>query len=133
MHLETEMKTCLIVDDSRVVRAVARRFIEALGFAVDEAGDGQLAAAACRQQMPDVVLLDWNMPVMTGIEFLRHLRVQDGGDKPVVIMCTTEKDVSHIQEAITAGANEYMMKPFDQETLTAKFGKAGLQVSTQAA
>jgi two-component system, chemotaxis family, chemotaxis protein CheY len=120
------MKTCLIVDDSRVVRAVARRFIEALGFAVDEAGDGQLAAAACGQQMPDVVLLDWNMPVMTGIEFLRHLRVQDGGDKPVVIMCTTEKDVSHIQQAITAGANEYLMKPFDQDTLTAKFSKAGL-------
>jgi two-component system, chemotaxis family, chemotaxis protein CheY len=133
MHLETEMKTCLIVDDSRVVRAVARRFIEALGFAVDEAGDGQLAAAACRQQMPDAVLLDWNMPVMTGIEFLRHLRVQDGGDKPVVIMCTTEKDVSHIQEAIAAGANEYLMKPFDQETLTAKFGRAGLQVSVQTA
>ena len=120
------MKTCLIVDDSRVVRAVARRFIEALGFIVDEAGDGSLAAAACQLQMPDVILLDWNMPVMTGIEFLRHLRAQDGGDKPVVVMCTTEKDVSHIQEAIKAGANEYLMKPFDQETLTAKFSKAGL-------
>ena len=120
------MKTCLIVDDSRVVRAIARRFIEALGFTVGEAGDGQLAVVACQQQMPDVVLLDWNMPVMTGIEFLRHLRVQDGGDKPVVIMCTTEKDVSHIQEAITAGANEYLVKPFDQDTLTAKFSKAGL-------
>jgi two-component system chemotaxis response regulator CheY len=120
------MRKCLIVDDSRVVRAVARRFIEALGFAVDEAGDGQLAVVACEQQMPDVVLLDWNMPVMTGIEFLRHLRLQHGGDKPIVIMCTTEKDVSHIQEAIRAGANEYLMKPFDQETLKAKFGKAGL-------
>jgi two-component system chemotaxis response regulator CheY len=120
------MKTCLIVDDSRVVRAIARRFIEALGFAVDEAGDGQLAAVACEQKMPDVVLLDWNMPVMTGIEFLRHLRVQDGGDKPIVIMCTTEKDIGHIQEAITAGANEYIVKPFDQSTLTAKFDQAGL-------
>jgi two-component system, chemotaxis family, chemotaxis protein CheY len=120
------MKTCLIVDDSRVVRAIARRFIEALGFAVDEAGDGQLAAVACELKMPDAVLLDWNMPVMTGIEFLRHLRAQAGGDKPIVIMCTTEKDVSHIQEAITAGANEYIVKPFDQVTLTAKFGQAGL-------
>jgi two-component system chemotaxis response regulator CheY len=120
------MKTCLIVDDSRVVRGIARRFIEALGFKVEEAENGQLAAVACRQRMPDIVLLDWNMPVMTGIEFLRHLRAQPGGDKPVVIMCTTEKDVSHIQQAITAGANEYLMKPFDQETLTAKFSKAGL-------
>jgi two-component system chemotaxis response regulator CheY len=120
------MRTCLIVDDSRVVRVIARRFIEVLGFAVDEAGDGQLAVVACEQQMPDVVLLDWNMPVMTGIDFLRHLRAQDGGDKPIVIMCTTEKDINHIQEAIDAGANEYLVKPFDQNTLTAKFGKVGL-------
>ncbi|WP_213771149.1 response regulator [Bradyrhizobium sp. dw_78] len=120
------MRRCLIVDDSRVVRSVARRFIEPLGFAVDEVGDGQMAVAACEQQMPDVVLLDWNMPVMTGIEFLRHLRARDDGDKPIVIMCTTEKDVNHIQEAITAGANEYLVKPFDQDTLTAKFGKVGL-------
>jgi two-component system, chemotaxis family, chemotaxis protein CheY len=120
------MRRCLIVDDSRVVRLVARRFIEALGFAVEEAGDGQLAVVACDQQMPDVVLLDWNMPVMTGIEFLRHLRARDDGSKPIVIMCTTEKDVSHIHEAIAAGANEYLVKPFDQSTLTEKFGKVGL-------
>jgi two-component system chemotaxis response regulator CheY len=120
------MKRCLIVDDSRVVRLVARRFVEALGFAVDEAQDGQLAAAACEQQMPDVVLLDWNMPVMSGIEFLRHLRARGDGNKPIVIMCTTERDVSHIHEAIAAGANEYLVKPFDQPTLTAKFGRIGL-------
>jgi two-component system chemotaxis response regulator CheY len=120
------MKRCLIVDDSRVVRSVARRFVEALGFAVAEAQDGQLAAAACEQQMPDVVLLDWNMPVMTGIEFLRHLRARNDGDKPIVIMCTTERDISHIHEAIAAGANEYLVKPFDQPTLTAKFGRVGL-------
>jgi two-component system, chemotaxis family, chemotaxis protein CheY len=121
------MRTCLIVDDSSVVRTIARRFIEPLGFAVNEAGNGQLAVVACEsEKMPDVVLLDWNMPVMTGIEFLRHLRTMDGGDKPVVIMCTTEKDISFIQQAITAGANEYIVKPFDQVTLTAKFGQAGL-------
>jgi two-component system chemotaxis response regulator CheY len=120
------MKSCLIVDDSRVVRSVARRFIEAMGFAVDEAGDGQLAVIACEQQMPDVVLLDWNMPVMTGIEFLRHLRARDDGNRPIVIMCTTERDIDHIQEAIAAGANEYVVKPFDQATLMAKFGKVGL-------
>jgi two-component system, chemotaxis family, chemotaxis protein CheY len=120
------MKRCLIVDDSRVVRSVARRFIEAMGFAVDEADDGQPAVSACELRMPDVILLDWNMPVMTGIEFLRHLRARDEGKKPFVIMCTTEKDIDHIHEAITAGANEYIVKPFDQPTLSAKFGKAGL-------
>jgi two-component system chemotaxis response regulator CheY len=83
------MRRCLIVDDSRVVRLVARRFIEALGLTVEEAGDGQLAVIACDQQMPDVILLDWNMPVMSGIEFLRHLRARDDGSEPIVIMCTT--------------------------------------------
>ena len=120
------MRRCLIVDDSRVVRSVARRFIEAMGFAVEEADDGQPAVSACEQQMPDVILLDWNMPVMTGIEFLRHLRAHDEGKKPFVIMCTTEKDVDHIHEAISAGANEYIVKPFYKPTLSAKFGKAGL-------
>jgi two-component system chemotaxis response regulator CheY len=123
------MRRCLIVDDSRVVRSVARRFIEPLGFAVDEAGDGQLAVVACDQQMPDVVLLDWNMPVMTGIEFLRHLRARHDGGKPIVIMCTTEKDIDHIHQAIAAGANEYLVKPFDLATLTAKFGKVGLMAA----
>jgi two-component system chemotaxis response regulator CheY len=120
------MRKCLIVDDSRVVRSVARRFVEALGFSVDEAHDGQLAVTACEQQMPDVILLDWNMPVMSGIEFLRHLRAQHGGDKPIVIMCTTERDVDHIHQAIAAGANEYLVKPFDKPTLMAKFDRVGL-------
>ena len=120
------MKKCLIVDDSRVVRLVARRFVEAMGFAVDEAHDGQLAVTACEQQMPDVVLLDWNMPVMSGIEFLRHLRARHDGDRPIVIMCTTERDVDHIHEAIAAGANEYLVKPFDKPTLMAKFDRVGL-------
>ena len=120
------MKRCLIVDDSRVVRSVARRFIEAMGFAVEEAEDGEPAITVCEQRMPDVILLDWNMPIMTGIEFLRHLRAREEGKKPFVIMCTTEKDVDHIHQAMTAGANEYIVKPFDQPTLSAKFAKLGV-------
>ena len=75
--------------------------------------------------MPDVVLLDWNMPVMTGIEFLIALRQQPGGDKPKVVFCTTENDVAHIREAISAGADEYVMKPFDHETLQIKLQLVG--------
>jgi two-component system chemotaxis response regulator CheY len=120
------MKRCLIVDDSRVVRSVARRFIEAMGFAVEEADDGQPAVTVCEQRMPDVILLDWNMPVKSGIEFLRELRQTQGGDAPVVVFCTTENDVQHIQEAIGAGANEYIMKPFDSDILQAKFAQVGL-------
>ncbi|MDX2234100.1 MAG: response regulator [Hyphomonadaceae bacterium] len=120
------MKTCLVVDDSRVIRKVARRILEDLRFHVEEAGDGLEALTACRKAMPEAILLDWNMPVMTGIEFLRALRKERGGEAPVVVFCTTENDVEHISEAIKAGANEYIMKPFDGDILHSKFMEAGL-------
>jgi len=119
------MKTCLIVDDSRVIRRVSRHILETLGFAVDEAENGQEGLNACDAAMPDVVLLDWNMPVMTGIEFTTQLRQRPGGDKPKIVFCTTENDVAHIREAISAGADEYVMKPFDHETLQIKLQLVG--------
>ena len=119
------MKTCLVVDDSRVIRKVARRILEDLSFRVEEAGDGSEALTACRSSMPDAILLDWNMPVMNGIDFLRHLRADPGGNRPVVVFCTTENDVAHIRQAIEAGADEYVMKPFDHETLQIKLQLVG--------
>jgi len=107
------MKSCLIVDDSRVIRKVARHILEGMGFAVDEAGDGQEALARCAEAMPDVILLDWNMPVMSGIDFIKLLRQR------------TENDISHIRAAIDAGADEYVMKPFDRETLQIKLQLVG--------
>ncbi len=120
------MKSCLVVDDSKVIRMVARRILETLDFEISEAKDGQEALDACLSEMPDAILLDWNMPVMDGIDFLRHLRVSKGGDAPVVVFCTTENDMSHIIEAMKAGANEYIMKPFDKEIIEAKFTQVGL-------
>jgi two-component system chemotaxis response regulator CheY len=120
------MKTCLVVDDSRVIRKVARRILEDMSFAVEEAGDGQDALSRCRATMPDAILLDWNMPVMNGLDFLKSLRSDPGGDSPVVIFCTTENDISAISQAIEAGANEYIMKPFDSEIVQSKFAEVGL-------
>lgn len=119
------MRTCLIVDDSRVIRKVSRHILETLGFTVDEAENGKEGLDACAKAMPDVILLDWNMPVMTGIEFITQLRQRAGGDKPKVVFCTTENDVAHIREAISAGADEYVMKPFDHETLQIKLQLVG--------
>ena len=119
------MKHCLIVDDSRVIRKVSRHILESLGFAVDEAENGREGLDRCSEQMPDVILLDWNMPVMSGIEFIVQLRQREGGDKPKVVFCTTENDVAHIREAISAGADEYVMKPFDHETLQIKLQLVG--------
>ncbi len=120
------MKTCLVVDDSRVIRKVSRHILETLGFSVEEAEDGQQGLERCEAAMPDVVLLDWNMPVMTGIEFITKLRQRPGGDLPKVVFCTTENDVAHIREAISAGADEYVMKPFDHETLQIKLQLVGM-------
>lgn len=120
------MKSCLIVDDSRVVRKVAGRIAHDLGFSCREAEDGQKAYEACQESMPDAIILDWNMPVMSGIEFLEKLRQMEGGNHPKVVFCTTENDISHIQRAMQAGANEYIMKPFDSEIIESKFIQIGL-------
>jgi two-component system, chemotaxis family, chemotaxis protein CheY len=117
---------CLVVDDSRVVRKVARRILEANGFTVAEAEDGQRALDSCRHELPNCVLLDWNMPVMNGIDFLKQLRREFGPDKPPVVFCTTENDISFIEEAIRNGAQEFIMKPFDEEILLGKFAQVGL-------
>jgi len=113
-------KFCLITDDSPIVRKVARRLLDSLAFEVDEAENGEVALRKCGLRMPDVILLDWNMPIMNGIEFLRSLRGTQGGMTPKVVFCTTEDSVEYIREAIEAGADEYMIKPFDAETLRAK-------------
>lgn len=120
------MKHCLVVDDSAVIRKVARRILEELHFTASEAENGRDALDQCRASMPDVVLLDWNMPVMDGYDFLKALRRLPGGDAPKVVFCTTENDVAHIARALSAGANEYIMKPFDKEIVEAKFQEVGL-------
>ena len=120
------MKHCLIVDDSRVVRTVASRIIRDLSFEIDEAGDGSEALRKCREKMPDAILLDWNMPTMNGIDFLRALRREDNGKDPVVVFCTNENDPEHIGEAIRSGADEYIMKPFDADIVESKFAEIGL-------
>jgi two-component system chemotaxis response regulator CheY len=119
-------RRCLVVDDSRVVRKVARRILEHHGFAVEEVEDGARALAACRRAVPDCVLLDWNMPVMNGLEFLVALRAEFGPDNPPVVFCTTENDLDRISQAIESGAQEFIMKPFDEDILVSKFAQVGL-------
>ena len=118
-------RTCLIVDDSRIIRKVARRIVESLGFEVDEAADGAEALAFCASVMPEVILLDWSMPVMDGMTFLRRLRTLPGGSGPKVLFCTIETRAERIAEALSAGADDYVMKPFDGEILTSKFAEVG--------
>ena len=120
------MKTCLVVDDSSIVRKIARRILEELQFNVIEAEDGVDALVHCKRVMPEAILLDWNMPVIDGYQFLGHLRRMPGGDAPKVVFCTTETSIDHISRAIDGGANEYIMKPFDKGIVSAKFAEVGL-------
>ena len=108
-----------------MIRNISRRILEGLSFEIDEAADGRQAIDACVQRMPDLVVLDWSMPVMDGYDFLKTLRAMPDRKKPKVVFCTTENDVAHIARAIHAGADEYIIKPFDREILTAKMQQVG--------
>jgi two-component system chemotaxis response regulator CheY len=117
----------LVVDDSRAIRSVLRRMLGDLGFDADEAGDGRQALeVVARTAVPDVVLVDWNMPEMDGLALVRALRaIPDLGAVPVV-MVTTEAEVERVVEALAAGADEYLMKPFTKEGLASKLDLLGL-------
>ena len=118
-------RTCLIVDDSRIIRKVARRILEDLAFEVQEADDGAEALEVCVAAMPDVVLLDWQMPIMDGMTFLGRLRALPDGREPKVLFCSVETRADRIAEALSAGADEYVMKPFDGDILQSKLAEVG--------
>jgi two-component system chemotaxis response regulator CheY len=115
------MKTCLIVDDSEVVRKIARRIFAHLKIEAAEAETGHDALDLCAKSMPDAILLDSHIPPMATVEFLNSLRALGNGSKPVVIYCATENDPADIASALRAGADDYLLKPFDRASLRAKF------------
>ncbi len=127
------MRTALIVDDSAVIRKVARRILESANLAVSDAEDGESALALCMTMMPDVILLDWTMPKMDGYAFLKALRASPGGDHPKILFCTTENDVGAIARALHGGADEYIMKPFDRDILITKLEQVGFGREAHAA
>ncbi|HWX89957.1 MAG TPA: response regulator [Rhizomicrobium sp.] len=122
------MKHCLVVDDSRAIRTVARRILEELSYSVEEAEDGMAGLRACREKMPDLIFLDWNLPSMKGVEFVKSVRGQQQGGHPVILFCTTESNPAEITGAMAAGANDYVMKPFDGSAVRAKLADIGVTV-----
>ena len=119
-------QACLVVDDAVTVRRVLRGILERLGWSVDEAGTGADALQACRGRLPELIMVDWNMPGMDGLAFVKALRAVHGGTRPVVIFCTTNSALLQIEAALGAGADEYIMKPFDEEILRGKLEQTGL-------
>lgn len=130
------MKIFLIVDDSPVIRKVANRILSDMGFVIVEAADGFEALEKCRYNMPDAILIDWDTPGMSGIEFLEQFTMIDGSKDTRVIYCTSEIMVSDMTKAKRAGANAFMMKPFNRKILSIKLDEAGIKntnVATAAA
>ena len=115
------MTKALIVDDSKTVRMILSRLLKEVGFqTLDQAGDGQEALQRLRDGKPDLVLVDWNMPVMSGYDFLVEMRSHRDYDDVAVVMVTTESEMSQVACALEAGANEYVMKPFTKEVIREK-------------
>lgn len=115
------MKHCLVVDDSEIVRKVARNLIESLNFKVDEASSGQETLEACKASMPDIIFLDWHMPGSNSIELIRAIRQLGVIKRPYILYCMTQPDEDILAKATAAGIDDTISKPFDRQSVTAKF------------
>lgn len=124
------MRTCLVVGDLLVVRKIVRSILERLSFHVVEAEDGEKAIAICSCVLPEAILLDWNMPVLDGYEFIGKLLDLPGGDRPRVVFCATESQVRQKARARDAGAGRFVVEPLDRDVVAEKFREAGLLTFT---
>ena len=120
------MKFCMVVDDSDVIRKVSRRIFEDLRLVPVESETAGEALETCKTNMPDIILLDWQMPETDSIEVIREIRALEDGDRPHIVYCTTENDTKSISSAFSAGASAYLMKPFDRDSVYDKLSEFGL-------
>jgi two-component system chemotaxis response regulator CheY len=121
------MKSCLVIDDSSIVRKVERRIMENLSFTAAEAELGQDAITYCQSNgMPDAILVDCTLPDMPSHEVVTLLRSMPGGGNTYIIYCASENEPKEITRAMSSGANDYILKPFTREELTARLSSAGL-------
>jgi two-component system chemotaxis response regulator CheY len=117
----------LVVDDSRAMRSILTRLLSGLGFDVAQAGDGAEALAVLDSgARPDVILVDWNMPVMDGLTFIKNVRAREDLRDISLMMVTTESEQGQIVRALAAGAHEYVIKPFTDEVIAEKLALLGL-------
>lgn len=114
------MRRCLIVDDSSVVRKVACQILRSLGCTVSEAESGSDAVGLCSVLMPDIIFLDWHMPGTGKLDAIPAIRAIDSDRRPHIVYVTTEHDTLDIARALSAGADSYMLKPFDRSMLIEK-------------
>ncbi len=117
------MKPCLIVEDSDIIREIVARMVRDLGFEPLEAGTVEEAVQQCRQHEPSVVMLDWDLPAMEALDFLREVNLLELDQSPAIILCATENDPQQFTLAKAAGAEYHLIKPFDQSCVKEVFDK----------
>lgn len=122
------MKIFMIVDDSPVIRKVARRIFEGMGHVVCEAVDGLDALEKCNSSMPDAVIVDWDMPRMNGVDFITQFNLLKGSENTKVLFCTSEVNVTEMMKAKRAGCHGYIVKPFTRDILNNGLLNVGIEV-----
>ncbi len=120
------MAKCLIADDSKIIRLLLSKIMSNLGFSVIEAEDGEDVVELTQTQEPDLVIMDWNLPMMDGIDALYKIREMRLDKTPKVIFCSASADMDKINQAIEGGADDYIIKPFDEDIIAVKLTILGL-------
>ena len=117
---------CLIADDSKVIRMVLSKIFSNLGFAVLEAEDGEEVLSLCQKEEPSLVIMDWKLPIMDGIDVLYKIRGEFNIRQPRIIFCSSINDADKIKEALDGGADDYLLRPFDEEIIFSKLVILGM-------
>ena len=120
------MSSCLIADDSKVIRLLISKIMTNLGFSVIEAEDGEDVVELTQLKEPELIIMDWNLPVMDGIDALYKIRAMKLNKIPKIIFCSASNDINRIQQAINGGADDYIIKPFDEDIISTKLTILGL-------
>ena len=114
------MASCIIADDSKIMRMLLSKIMENFGYEVFEAEDGEDLVTLCAKDMPDLIICDWQLPLIDGVDVLLKIRSDKKVKQPVFIFCSYIKDVEVISQAIKAGADDFIMRPFDEDIIASK-------------
>ena len=114
------MPSCIVADDSKIMRMLISKIMENFGYSVDEAENGEDVLEQCAKNMPDLVICDWELPLIDGIDVLLKIRTDKKVKQPVFIFCSYKKDTQIIEQALNAGADDFIMCPFDEDIIASK-------------
>ena len=117
---------CIIADDSKIIRMVLSKIFNNLGFSVLEAEDGEEVLTLCEKEEPSLIIMDWRLPIIDGIDVLYKIRGEYKFRQPRIIFCSSMIEPDRIREALDGGADDYLMKPFDEEIIVSKLKILGM-------